>query len=347
MSRDFFVRVDIDNVASRIANGEKYYSRPLSTRREVSRFVAYVDFGTDNVVHFGLKCICREQVKVQYLVSPGYPFDYDSDDFITRWVDYPNFVTLAPVDGVTLSDYPFNRLAGFPDEDDDTLVVFFSIRYMNDSERPYESKFANDHVKIFDDARFSDLTIVVGEGDRQRSFRKHRIILSARSEYFRALFESEMEETRQDLLRYEDVDADAFGHFLKFLYTANIPHDLSFEELKNLWVVANRFIAPDLEDCLEELFVQRLSSPNPIGNVLEYLSFAHEFELSLPHLLEFCLLYVRGSLRLLRTSEEWQEFERNQPELAALVLKSDFPSSSSSSTSLFLTPPTSPSPPDE
>jgi len=346
--------VYVDHVSSRIANGEKYYSRPLV---EDPRFVVIVDFGTDNVVRVGVKAICREPIKVQFGNVYGYPLtnrDGDEDNDNPNWIDSPAFVDLTPVDGVTLTDYPF--MAGFDDNDEDftdTLAIFLDIRYIidGDSERPTKSKFANDHVRLSDDAPFSDLTIIVGEGVRHRSFRTHKCVLYVRSEYFRGLFDSGMEESSQDQLRYENVDPEAFLHFRKFLYTNEFPQDLPFDEMKNLWVVANQFIAPDLEECLEELFVKRLSSRDPIGNVLrgnllESLSFAHEFSLSLPLLLESCLLYARGSLRLLRTTEQWKEMERDQPDLVALVLVSDPPSSSSSS-SPFLTPPTSPSPPSE
>ena len=72
---------------------------------------------------------------------------------------------------------------------------------LHKSSSKLEKKFIDDHVKLYEDARFSDLTISVGEGDGQRSFEAHKNILAMRSEYFQGLFESGMEESRQDLVR--------------------------------------------------------------------------------------------------------------------------------------------------
>ena len=94
--------------------------------------------------------------------------------------------------------------------------------------------------------------------------------------------------------------------------------------MRNAWVVADRFLASDLKECLEEVCIERLSSFGNVGNMLECLAFAREFDAQLQHLLEPCLLFLRGSLRLVRTTSEWRELERNQPELAALVLETDY-----------------------
>ena len=48
--------------------------------------------------------------------------------------------------------------------------------------------------KLFSDATDADVTIVVGD----EKFKAHKVLLKARSDYFRALFESNMEESRKN-----------------------------------------------------------------------------------------------------------------------------------------------------
>merc|ERR1712142_615723 len=354
------VEVRVDNVASRITNRERYFSPPLRygangvPPHSVPHlpFMIYFDFGTDNVV------VCLKQIRLKqafsfkklyfmvYILHPNtHPFNLDPDKAYTYWAAHPNSVTLTPRDGISLRDYAFEFVDEHEEFYPDTLGLYVELIYSPTTTmkttvtttgvttsvagqgRSLEEKLIDDYVKLYEDARFSDLTIVVGEGDGQRSFKVHRCVLSTRSEYFRGLFESGMEDSRQDMLQYgDDVNPDAFGHLLKFLYTIDYPRNLSFDEIRNFWEVADRFLAPDMKECLEEVCIERLSSFGNVGNVgnmLKCLAFAHEFDAQLHHLLEPCLLFLRGSLRLVRTTDEWRKLERNSPELAALVLETD------------------------
>ena len=60
--------------------------------------------------------------------------------------------------------------------------------------------------KLFSDATDADVTIVVGD----EKFKAHKVLLKARSDYFRALFESNMEESRKN-----EVGISNFGIFIE------------------------------------------------------------------------------------------------------------------------------------
>ena len=64
-----------------------------------------------------------------------------------------------------------------------------------------DSNLGEDLLKFFVEAPSSDLTIVVGEGQGQKSFKAHKGFLMARSEYFRAFVESEMRDSRENTVR--------------------------------------------------------------------------------------------------------------------------------------------------
>jgi hypothetical protein len=61
---------------------------------------------------------------------------------------------------------------------------------------------------------YADTTITVGD----TSFRVHRKVLAARSEYFRALLQGHMAESQQDTIRLDETDAEVLEILLSILY---------------------------------------------------------------------------------------------------------------------------------
>merc|ERR1712168_241152 len=95
-----------------------------------SRFLAYVDFATDNVVRVGLRPICREQdralegLEFSLAFNPvdANPFDHGIDPEVEYpEVKYPNCLTLTPRDGINLSDDVFGVDINVNDFIPDTL----------------------------------------------------------------------------------------------------------------------------------------------------------------------------------------------------------------------------------
>ena len=62
---------------------------------------------------------------------------------------------------------------------------------------------------------YSDVALVV---DGQR-FRAHRVILAARSDYFRALLYGGMKESQLSEIELKDTSLAAFKHLLRYIYT--------------------------------------------------------------------------------------------------------------------------------
>ncbi|KAI6242914.1 Acyl-CoA dehydrogenase family member 9 [Aphelenchoides fujianensis] len=80
-----------------------------------------------------------------------------------------------------------------------------------------------DLEKSFNDERFADFRIICGEGVDQRVFYVHRVILSARSQYFSALLAPHTKESEEGKLELPDVDYETFNELLLFLYTGRAP----------------------------------------------------------------------------------------------------------------------------
>jgi BTB/POZ domain-containing protein 9 len=76
---------------------------------------------------------------------------------------------------------------------------------------------------------YSDITLVVN-GQR---FNAHKVILAARSQYFRALLFGGLKESTQNEIELKEPILPAFKELLKYIYTGHISLANQPEEVKN------------------------------------------------------------------------------------------------------------------
>lgn len=89
---------------------------------------------------------------------------------------------------------------------------------------------------------YSDVTLIV---DGQR-FNAHKVILAARSQYFRALLFGEFKETTQKEIELKGTTVAAFKELLKYIYTGHMSLASLKEEVRN----KRLFIFRDADFCL-------------------------------------------------------------------------------------------------
>ena len=80
--------------------------------------------------------------------------------------------------------------------------------------------------KLFTDKEFADVEL---ECDGE-VFHCHQLILSARSDVFRAMFQNDMKESRSKKVAIEDVDPKVHGEMLHYIYTGLTNKDLLEEK---------------------------------------------------------------------------------------------------------------------
>lgn len=83
-----------------------------------------------------------------------------------------------------------------------------------------ECKLSEDLGNLFDNERFSDVSLAVNGHE----FQAHKAILAARSPVFAAMFEHEMEERKQNRVAITDVDDEVLKEMLRFIYTGKAPN---------------------------------------------------------------------------------------------------------------------------
>lgn len=201
---------------------------------------------------------------------------------------------------------------------DDTFCLRSEIIFVgapsSDGIRQFSGRDANfdaDLRKFFNDEKNTDVVIIVGG----KKFKAHKALLEARSRYFRALFDSGMEESQKNEVPIDDADPEIFRHYLEFLYTGLPPTNSLFKVAWDLLPLADRFGAATLKRKCEGAIISYVSPTTAI----KALALAHAHCCS--SLIQKCLPLIRKNLKSLTATAEWKEMKKNA-DLVSLVLES-------------------------
>ena len=130
-----------------------------------------------------------------------------------------------------------------------------------DKEMEKKNEFAlvEDCASLRKNGLMSDVTIIC-EGER---FPAHKLILSARSQVFAAMFSHKdtLEDQQQEVL-IKDSDRLTMDLFLTFLYNATLPKDLSFESYVELLKAADKYQVQSLIEACAMKLTKKLSTEN-------------------------------------------------------------------------------------
>ncbi|CAG8652801.1 5808_t:CDS:1 [Acaulospora morrowiae] len=104
----------------------------------------------------------------------------------------------------------------FLDEDIETTNVCY-----------YEEYFSNE--------KFSDVEFILDSGDRIKA---HRIILSSKSPYFKAMFEGEWIESKLQVIPIKNVEFDTFRRILYHFYSGKFKEEIDLKQAIDLFKLA-------------------------------------------------------------------------------------------------------------
>ena len=104
-----------------------------------------------------------------------------------------------------------------------------------------------------------DVTIVVGS----RKIDSHKVVLSACSPYFRAMFTGEMTESRQKEVQIKDVDEKATAQLIDFAYTGSIRIDES--NVQTVLPAACLMQLTEIQEACCEFLKKQLDPTNCLG----------------------------------------------------------------------------------
>ena len=106
-----------------------------------------------------------------------------------------------------------------------------------------------------------DITLVAKEG---KEFKAHRNVLSAVSPFFAKLFQSEMKEKEEGIIRFEEISASILEDVLEFIYTGHVEiHDE--QSAKDLVIAADYLLFVSLKTIAGRFFREQLTNSNCIS----------------------------------------------------------------------------------
>uniref|UniRef100_A0A8D3AS05 Kelch-like family member 40b n=1 Tax=Scophthalmus maximus TaxID=52904 RepID=A0A8D3AS05_SCOMX len=95
---------------------------------------------------------------------------------------------------------------------------------------------------------------------KDKEFPCHRLVLCACSSYFRAIFLSDLEESKKREIVLEDVEPGVMGLILKYLYTSTI--NVTEQNVQDIFAVANMYQIPSIFTVCVSFLQKRLSLSN-------------------------------------------------------------------------------------
>ncbi|XP_007444631.2 kelch-like protein 40 [Python bivittatus] len=123
--------------------------------------------------------------------------------------------------------------------------------------RLYQQTLLQDGLKdMLDHQKFLDCILKV----KGKEFPCHRLVLAACSPYFRALFLSDIDESKKREVSLEDVDPEVMSKILHYIYTSEL--EITEQNVQDIFSVANMFQIPSIFTVCVSFLQKRLCLSN-------------------------------------------------------------------------------------
>ncbi|XP_078597326.1 kelch repeat and BTB domain-containing protein 2-like isoform X2 [Branchiostoma floridae x Branchiostoma japonicum] len=137
-----------------------------------------------------------------------------------------------------------------------------------------------------------------------RRFPCHRLVLSAASPYFRAMFTSDMAESRQKTVVLQGVDAGMLGEILSYIYSGTLC--VSMDKVQPLYQAADLLQLDYVRDTCSNYMAMNVER----STCVDLYKFADVF--SVNHIMTLCLQLIHRSFVEVAASEEFCSLSVNQ-----------------------------------
>lgn len=125
-------------------------------------------------------------------------------------------------------------------------------------------KILDDFEKLLLEEKFSDLTVV---SSNRKKFHVHKGVLAHRSPVFKAMFDHDMIENNQNVLKIQDIKNNVLLEVFRFIYSGKVNkiESMIFE----LMCAADKYCIEGLKLLCEETLLLSLNKANAIDNLIE------------------------------------------------------------------------------
>ncbi|XP_064540349.1 speckle-type POZ protein-like [Drosophila montana] len=202
----------------------------------------------DLSVHFVPKCSGKERFKCKVCV--WIPADKEKSKSF-KILTLPESAKFDLIKYNKLSDNSEILLEG------DKLTIACEIIIFKSSIPVLESKLADDLGALLEEETLSDVTIVTGDGQKIKA---HRLILSARSPVFMAMFKHPSKENELGCITIPDFNYNVIREMLRFIYTDQKPNMADI--IEELLAAADKYCLDRLKAMCADFLLSSLSAEN-------------------------------------------------------------------------------------
>lgn len=148
---------------------------------------------------------------------------------------------------------------------------------------------------------------------KDKKFMAHKVILTARSPVFAAMFKHDTVENQTGIVSISDCDPDSFHEFLKYLYCGEL-ENVSFRSALHLYKTADKYYVQELKMfCVEYMEYNMMAE-----NVCDVIALAEEFDER--NLLAVAQDFFNSNLKEIFSTDEWKTLFRSNFDLANKIL---------------------------
>ena len=150
-----------------------------------------------------------------------------------------------------------------------------------------------------------------------QQFPCHKIVLSARSDVFKAMLENEMKEAQDNVIELVDSTPEIVSMMVEHIYTGKIPEVSQLKQLApEILHVAVKYNLPSLVAVCEEVMLSELKSSNAIKTFIYVDRYTPTSKLR-----EQVLKFLCRNAREVVGVGDWSDFIKQYPDLATEMFK--------------------------
>ncbi|KAJ5070465.1 hypothetical protein M0811_10937 [Anaeramoeba ignava] len=162
----------------------------------------------------------------------------------------------------------------------------------------------------------SDFKITIQENNQEEVILTHRFILALQSDYFKAMFQTGMQESTSHELLLKDVSIQIFKKIILFIYTGKV--ELNYDILLDFLINFRRFLINDLE--LEKAASNFIAQNIEISNVVNIFRFAKFYKFQI--LVNSCIKFIKKNINIF-LKERYLFLSLNYEELLDILDQND------------------------
>ncbi|GIX84225.1 TD and POZ domain-containing protein 3 [Caerostris darwini] len=189
------------------------------------------------------------------------------------------------------------------------------VAHLREDDRNFDeecssSSALDDFKNIYNDGFLCDVHLQTGA----ESFAAHKVILSARSPVFKAMFSNDMKETIANRIDLPDLDGATVHRLLRYMYS-DVVEVLEWDSVRNLYAAADKYAIGSLKTNCSTILKGSLM-PTQACELLVLADMHRDNDLK-----KFAQDFILENNEYILGSDTWMELEQKNPQLAIEAMR--------------------------